>query len=35
MVRLASAVMVPPPSRGILRKVFEGETLTLDFGWFS
>jgi hypothetical protein len=33
-VRVVVAVMVPPPSRGLLRKVFEGETLGLDFVWY-
>ena len=31
-VRGLVAVMVPPPSWGLLRKVFEGKTLGLDFG---
>src|SRR5277367_859076 len=29
------AVIGPPPSRGLLRKVLERETLGLDFGWLK
>ena len=32
---LVMLVMDPPPSRGLLRKVLEVETLALDFEWLE